>query len=66
MHVQFIGWSLRQGWKILMPIRIKHSDKPRDRLQPAKDKVLSALLDGGSMAYYAGRNPKTHILCGSV
>ena len=41
-----------------MPIRIKHRDKPRDRVQPANDKGLSALLATGSMACYAGRNPK--------
>jgi hypothetical protein len=33
-------------------------NKPRDRVQPAKDKGLSALLATGSMACYAGRNPK--------
>jgi len=45
-----------------MPIRIKQRDKPRDRVQPAKDKGLSALLATGSMACYAGRNPKICII----
>jgi hypothetical protein len=49
-----------------MPIRKKKRDKPRDRVQPAKDKGLSALLATGSMAYCAGKNPKICILCGSV
>jgi len=47
-----------------MPIRIKHRDKPRDRVQPTKDKGLGALLATGSMAYYAGRNPRFCIFMG--
>ena len=34
-----------------MPIRIKQRDKPRDRVQPAKNKGLSALLATGPMAF---------------
>ncbi len=49
-----------------MPNRIKHRGKLRYRGQLAKDKVLSTLLADGLMACYAGRNPKSHILCGSI
>ena len=52
--------------KVIMPIRIKQRDKPRDRVQPAKNKGLSALLATGSMACYGDGNPKLYIVCGSV
>ncbi len=53
--------------KDFMPIRIRRCrDKSRDRAQPTEDKGVSVLLVIAPMAYYAGKKPKLHMLCGSI
>jgi hypothetical protein len=58
--------ALRQGRRIIMLIRIKRRDKPRDKAQPAVDKRLSMPWSLGPMASYTGKKQEFRILCGSV
>jgi hypothetical protein len=60
------GRPLKQGRKIITPIRAKYGDKPRDKVQPAKDKEISRLLATNLMAYYEGRSSIIRILCGAA
>jgi hypothetical protein len=67
-------WSRHYGWRmgfetgtrIVVPVRIKRRDKPRDAVQPAADKGLSLPSPLGPMACYVDRKSEHRILCGSV
>jgi len=52
--------------RCLMRIRIRHRDKPMDRMQPVESKGFSTLPEGSLKAFYTDRKPEIRILCGSI